>query len=247
MLENQKIVVVGANGLIGREVVCGLLSRGAHVVSADLTLPSGTDADRDMSGFIEYTVVDISDSNSIKKLFEEHPDLTGAVNSAYPRGPGYGKGFLEVTIEDFNRNVSLHLGGYFLFMQSCVRHALEFGKEFSLVNLSSVYGVVPPRFEIYTDTQITMPVEYAAIKAGLLHLNRYVTAYTKGSNFRVNSVSPGGIFDNHDDKFREKYDSFCRVKGMLDPVDIVGAIAFLLSNDARFVCGQNIIVDDGFT
>src|SRR5690606_7460562 len=154
--------------------------------------------------------------------------------------------FFEVTYEDFCENLALHLGGYFLFMQQCAKYATSRQKEFSLVNMSSIYGVMAPRFSIYEDTRMTMPVEYAAIKSSLQHITRYVTAYLKGASFRVNCVSPGGILANQDVTFLQKYNEHCSGKGMLDPIDVTPTVLFLLSDSARHISGQNIIVDDGF-
>jgi NAD(P)-dependent dehydrogenase (short-subunit alcohol dehydrogenase family) len=69
----------------------------------------------------------------------------------------------------------------------------------------------------------------------------------KGTDFRVNSVSPGGLWADQEESFLEKYRSHCSKKGMLNPEDITGAINFLLSDQSSYVCGQNIVVDDGFT
>lgn len=94
---------------------------------------------------------------------------------------------------------------------------------------------------------MTMPAEYAAIKSGLIHLTKYFSAYLKGTPFRVNCLSPGGILDSQPMTFVEKYGEHCNSKGMLDPVDLHGALLFLLSDASRFMAGQNLIVDDGFT
>ena len=112
--------------------------------------------------------------------------------------------------------------------------------------MASVYGVVAPNFQIYTGTEMTMPVEYAAIKAGLLNLSKYVTAYVNNSKFRVNSVSPGGILDDQNQKFLQAYKQHTLGKGMLEVNDVLGSIVFLLSNMSSYVNGQNIIIDDGF-
>jgi len=93
---------------------------------------------------------------------------------------------------------------------------------------------------------MTMPVEYAAIKSALIHLTKYMAKYYAGNNIRVNCVSLGGLWDNQPDSFRNGYRKHCLNKGMLEPTDIVGTIIFLLSDQARYINGQNIIVDDGF-
>ena len=94
---------------------------------------------------------------------------------------------------------------------------------------------------------MTMPVEYAAIKAGVEHLTRYFAQYFKGKGVRVNSLSPGGILAEQPDAFLGAYRSHCASKGMLAPEDLCGALIFLLSDAAQHIQGQNLIVDDGFS
>jgi len=142
--------------------------------------------------------------------------------------------------------VSLHLGGYFLTSQKFIAHFRAQGHG-NVVNMASVYGFLPPRFGIYRGTPMTMPVEYAVIKAGVLQLTRYLARYLAGDNIRINAISPGGIADGQPETFREAYRAFCLDKGMLDAGDVSGALLFLLSDMSRFVNGQNLVVDDGFS
>ncbi len=251
-LNGKTFIVVGAAGRLGKAIVSAALDDGANIVAVDQSeqiLESLQEMYRGNRNFLA-TSGDITKAHSIEQIIEfaeeRFGSLDGAVNTAYPRNENYGRSFFDVAYDDFCENLSLHLGGYFLFMQQCAKYSLESSKEFSLVNMSSIYGVMPPRFDIYSGTKMTMPVEYAAIKSALQHLVSYVTAYTKGSVFRVNCVSPGGILADQDQVFLDRYNSYCRNKGMLDAKDIVGAVLFILSDSSRYICGQNIIVDDSF-
>ncbi len=94
---------------------------------------------------------------------------------------------------------------------------------------------------------MTTPVEYVAIKSALISLTKYMAKYFKGMNIRVNSISPGGILDNQNEMFVNKYNDYCLNKGMLNIEDLSGTIVFLLSDMSKYINGQNIIVDDGFT
>jgi NAD(P)-dependent dehydrogenase (short-subunit alcohol dehydrogenase family) len=94
---------------------------------------------------------------------------------------------------------------------------------------------------------MTMPVEYAAIKSAIQHWSKYAAAYVNDSRFRINCVSPGGIFDHQPDAFLEAYKSNTHGAGMLDVEEVVGSVLFLLSEQSRYVTGQNIVVDDGFS
>ena len=87
----------------------------------------------------------------------------------------------------------------------------------------------------------------AAIKSALLHLNKYIVAYVNNSNFRVNSISPGGLIDGQPESFLQAYKTKTLGQGMLESKDMMGAITFLLSDNAQYINCQNIIIDDGFT
>lgn len=252
-LNNKTLIIVGAAGRLGRAIVGAALECEANIVAVDQSEQALQVLQAEQGNNKRFLAVegDITQEASIQRVIAaavaKFGSLDGAVNTAYPRNDNYGRSFFDVTYEDFCENLSLHLGGYFLFMQQCAKYAVETQARFSLVNMSSIYGVMAPRFEVYASTPMTMPVEYAAIKSALQHLGSYVSAYTKGSKFRVNCVSPGGILAGQDQAFLGRYNSYCRDKGMLEPKDIIGAILFLLSDASEFVVGQNIIIDDGFS
>lgn len=250
MLENKTVLVCGAAGLIGKAVVTACLQQGARVIATDLAQqklqPLIHEVDVAYRDNLITAALDIQNIDAISAILSQYqPD--GAVNCSYPRNRDYGKHFFDVSLQSFNDNLSLNLGSAFLFMQQCAAYFKHKQQAFSLVNLASVYGVVAPRFDIYENTAMTMPVEYAAIKAGLIHLSKYAAAYVADSKFRVNLVSPGGINDKQPDAFLQAYRKKTLGKGMLDAADITGAIVFLLSEQARYINGQNIVVDDGFT
>ena len=252
MLKNRKILVAGAAGLLGAKLVKELLAQGASVVATDISMQRLNDSLTDLvystnNKNLILHEIDLVDKTSVIEVFEQMTGLTGAVNCSYPRNKNYGKHFFDVMPEDFNENISLNLGSSFLFMQQCASYFKRTQIPFSLVNISSVYGVVAPKFEIYDNTLMTMPVEYAAIKSGLIHLSKYVTKYVSDSRFRVNLVSPGGIFDHQPSDFMNAYKKKTFGKGMLDVSDVLGTVVFLLSSSSDYVNGQNIIVDDGFS
>lgn len=252
MLRGKKVLVAGAGGLLGSTLSAALLAQRAKVLVADINLPLMNERLQQQGidpGHPDVTRVtlDLNDVASVDGLFASLDDLDGAVNCTYPRNKRYGARFENVTLVDFNENVSLHLGSSFLFMQQCAKYFERSRRPFSLVNISSIYGVLAPRFDVYDDTPMTMPVEYAAIKSALIHLSKYVASYVGNSDFRSNCVSPGGILDHQPERFLEAYKQYTLGKGMLDIKDVTGSILFLLSDHSTYVNGQNIVVDDGFS
>lgn len=250
MLETKTILIVGAGGLLGATLVHALLDAGASVVASDIqqdNLEHIFKSRIDAGDPIFLHILDISDETALRKFLNRYERLDGAVNCTYPRNQKYGSHFFDVTLADFNENIALHLGSHFQFMQACSLKFVETKHPFSLVNISSIYGAIAPKFDIYKTTSMTMPVEYAAIKSALVHLTKYTAAYIADSNFRVNCISPGGLLDGQPQEFLDAYKSHTFGKGMLDARDIVGTILFLLSEHSKFLNGQNIIVDDGFS
>lgn len=251
-LKNKKILVIGAAGLLGSQVVKSLLDSGAGVIATDIdpeNLSSklkGIGVNLSNSNLIIDTL-DITNEKSVKVFFNLLEGINGVVNCAYPRNQAYGAHFYDVTLKSFNENLALNLGTTFLVTQQCAAYFSRHEQPLSLVNISSIYGVVAPKFDIYKDTDMTMPVEYAAIKSALLHLNTYTVAYVKNSNFRVNSISPGGLLDGQPAKFQQAYKEQTLGQGMLESKDMMGAIQFLLSDSSQYINCQNIVIDDGFT
>lgn len=249
MLEGKTILVVGAGGLLGATLVRALLEAQATVLASDIRLEAlqSTFEHHLVAGEgLSLHTLDIADKASLSGFLKAHHQLDGAVNCSYPRNKNYGAHFFDVTLADFNENIGLHLGAHFQFMQACAARFAEVRHPFSLVNVSSIYGVIAPKFEVYQNTPMTMPVEYAAIKSALVHLSKYTAAYVADSRFRVNCISPGGLLDGQPQAFLDAYRSHTFGKGMLDAKDMAGTILFLLSEHSKYINGQNIIVDDGF-
>jgi len=245
MLKNKVIVIFGANGLLGKEFVEFCLSYNAIVVGVDIS-----DYMNIKNKSFLYRKCDITNKEDILKLInflkEKFNRIDSIVNSAYPRNKNYGKRFEEVQYKDFCENVNLHLGGYFLVSQQFAEFFKKQGYG-NIINIASIYGVVPPRFEIYKDSEMTMPIEYNVIKHSIISMTKYIVKYYKGCNIKVNCISPGGILNNQPKKFLEKYNEYALNKGMLDKSDINGTLLFLLSDLSKHVNGQNIIVDDGWS
>lgn len=253
MLSGKCVVVTGGAGLLGRQLCDAIATRGGVAIVADIDLARAqqvADAIVSAGGRGEAASLNIADPTSVDTLIADldrrHGRIDAVVNSAYPRTERWGQKIEDVTYEDFCKHLSLHVGGYFLVAQ---RFALYFRAHGggSIVNIASIYGAMAPRFDLYAGTAMTMPVEYAAIKSAIIHLTRYFAQYFSSDGVRCNALSPGGIRDGQPDAFQARYRRHCGTKGLLDPQDVAGALLFLLSDDARFVNGQNLIVDDGFS
>lgn len=249
LLNGKVVVVTGGAGLLGAVFVKGVVAQGGFAVIADTDDKAGM-ALKETHAHIDYVSMNITDKASIQQAIQfvstKYGKIDALVNNAYPRNKQYGRRLMDVTYSDFCENTNLNLGGYFLTSQQFADFFMRQGYG-NIVNLASIYGVVAPKFDIYDDTAMTMPIEYAVIKAGLIHLTKYFAKFLKGKNIRVNALSPGGIKDGQPQSFIDAYGETCLNKGMLDKTDLVGSLVYLLSDWSQCVNGQNVIVDDGFT
>ena len=249
-LLNKVIVVTGGLGYLGRQFTRFIIKEGGIPIVVDVKVEMNSYATDFESDDLDLFDVDITNlqqiQNLIYSLSNKHGRIDALINNAYPRNKNYGKSFFDVKYEDFSENLGLHLGGYFNISQQFAKYFKQQGYG-NIINISSIYGLIAPKFEIYDNTTMTMPVEYAAIKAGLNHLSKYMAKYFKGLNIRVNTISPGGLIDQQPKNFIDAYNACCLNKGMLDREDIIGTLIYLLSDDSLFVNGQNIVIDDGFT
>ena len=240
-LKEKIIIVTGGSGLLGREIVKNLESNGAIAINADINVVT------DLKN--KSLNVDITSENSIlnaiKSVIEFYGKIDGLVNNAYPRTKDWGTKFEEISYESWQKNVDMQMNTTFLFIQKVMPELLK--NKGSVVNITSIYGVVGNDLTIYENTSITTAAPYSAIKGGIINFTRYLASYYGRQGVRVNCVSPGGILDKQHNTFIENYERKVPMGRMGNPDDIAPAVSFLLSDDARYITGQNIIVDGGWT
>jgi NAD(P)-dependent dehydrogenase (short-subunit alcohol dehydrogenase family) len=249
-LEDKVVFVTGGAGLIGNAFCHSIVESGGIPIVADICLQSAEKLVRELPRG-HAVKIDITDkesiSSAIKEVENKYGRVDALVNNAYPRNKNYGQAFFDVNYSDFSENISMNLGGYFLCSQIFANYFIKNKTSGNIINISSIYGFIAPRFEVYDGTEMTMPVEYAAIKSGIIHLTKYMAKFLKGANIKVNCLSPGGIENGQDSRFLKRYKDYCLNKGMLDADDLTGGLLFLLSDDSQFINGQNLIIDDGFS
>tara|TARA_B100001750_G_C15483182_1_gene586763 strand:+ start:653 stop:1402 length:750 start_codon:yes stop_codon:yes gene_type:complete len=248
MIDGKVIVISGGAGLLGKEFCQSIAANNGKVIIIDKCSKEKI-IKREIKH--DYFIsIDICSKellqNAVKKVIQKFGRIDALVNVAYPKNKNYGNDFFDVKINDFNENIATHLGGYFLTTQVFSKYFKDAGKG-NIINISSIYGVIAPKFKIYDKTSLTVPVEYALTKAAIIQMSKYLAIYFKNSNIRVNSISPGGIKDNQPETFIKNYNNETLNKGMLDKNDINGTLLFLLSDMSKYINGQNIIVDDGFS
>ena len=116
-----------------------------------------------------------------------------------------------------------------------------------IINISSMYGIVPPNPFLYNKPEIESPIQYGVAKAAQIHLTKELAIRLAPQNIRVNSISFGGIEGRVNEEFKKKYAQLCPLKNMLKKEEIIGAIDFLASNKSVGMTGHNLVVDGGWT
>ena len=254
-LKGRVIVVTGGTGLLGKEFCRGLAEFGAQVVIGSTNKEKGKLVSDELNKYLDedrvsFNILDITSEKSIDEFIAKTEDEFGKidvlVNNAYPRNKKYGTKFEKVDFDSYNENVTSHMGGYFLTTQKISKRMME-RKYGIIINIASIYGVLGPNFSIYGCTEMTMPVEYSMIKGGIINYTRYLSTYLAPYNIRVNTISPGGIFNHQPKEFVEKYNEKVPLGRMADPSDIVGTLIFLSSDASEYITGQNIMVDGGLS
>ncbi len=264
-LTGKTAVVTGGIGLLGSQFCKTLAEAGASVLVADI------DGERARARAEELVKagyraagfgVDITQPDSVRAMAEQAVKLFHRldilVNSAAmdPKfdqehiGSQGANAFETYPLEAWNQALTVNLTGTFLCCQAAAREMLRQGSG-SIINICSTYGLVGPDQRIYRrpgqEQQSYKPVFYSVTKAGILGLTRYLATYYAGKNIRVNSLTPGGVYNDHDEVFNQEYSARTVLGRMANKDEMNGAILFLASEASSYSTGANLVVDGGWT
>ena len=237
-LAGKLAVVTGASGNLGPVWCDALEGAGMRVVRIDLAAGHGVD------------VADVTDGDALRELRERigAPDVL--VNNAgvdQPPDPSKGGGIEGVDADEFLRVLDVNTRGVFVVTQVFGSAMAEAGRG-SIVNIGSLYASVAPIPELYDHMPgFVKPPAYAASKAGVVALTRYFARLWGPHGVRVNTLSPGGVRGGQDDEFLRKYTARVPLGRMAEPGDLTGPLLFLASDASRYLTGQELRVDGGFT
>lgn len=263
-LEGRTAVVTGGAGLLGKQFTRTMGEAGASVVVADQDFDAAYGHAHNLREEEIRAIavkVNVTDPDSVSALVDhtvaEFSSLDVLVNCAAldPKfDPQHlqeqsANAFEAYALQAWQSSLDVNLTGVFLTCQSAARTMAAQGSGV-IINISSIYGLAGPDQGIYpwvNGTQQYKPVDYPVTKAAILGLTRYLAAYYAGMHIRVNTLTPGGIFTNHDDDFVSKYSAKTMLGRMAQVDEMNSALLFLASDASSYMTGANLVVDGGYT
>ena len=266
-LTGRVAVVTGGVGLLGSEFCRTLAEAGAAVAVVDLNAAQCASIAGGLTkaGYQALGVVtDITNPESVNAMVSQVAATFGRldvlVNSAAldPKfdpqavSKGIAPGtFEEYPLDQWNAALNVNLTGAFLVTQACVKQMLAHGKKGSIINICSTYGLNGPDQRIYRKADGSQPafkpVYYTVTKAGIVGFTKYLASYYMETEIRVNMLTPGGVYNNHDELFVKNYSAKTILGRMARKDEMNGALLFLASDASSYMTGNNLVVDGGWT
>lgn len=257
-LTGKNAVVTGGAGILGQEFCAALAAHGANVAVVDVDLAAARDVATGIGKNASAFECDVSEPDSVASVVADVLDKFGSIeilhNNAATKSDdlsAFFAPFEEFELHEWRKIMAVNLDGMFLMAQAVGRQMLLQGRG-SIIQTSSIYGVVAPDQRIYEGSeylgrQINTPAVYAASKAGVIGLSRYLASYWGDSGIRVNTLVPGGVESGQNDQFQRNYSAKVPLGRMAKRMDMAGALVYLASDASQYVTGQCIIVDGGLT
>ena len=252
-LKGIKVIVMGGAGFLGQQICKKLYEVEAIPIIIDFNEKKIKSTFKLLKQDIKkqhYLVADLSNSLNTKKNFnmisKKFGKCTKWINSSYPKTNDWTNDISKLKIKSWQKNIDMHLNSYCIMANEIAKN-LAISDGGSIVNVSSIYGIVAPNFENYKNTTLTSPPAYNPIKGGINSFSRYLAAYYGSKGVRVNCLISGGISNNQPGNFVRRYIEKTALKRMAEPEEVASAAVFLVSDAASYITGSNLVVDGGYT
>lgn len=262
-LHGKVVIMTGGAGLLGKEYAHALSQAGAHVVVADIDLEAAKSVAHTLKGAASLPLhVNVTNQASVKAMmqqtFAEFSRIDGLVNNAAldPKFDLANANRHVFTFEDYPLDLwyqalEVNLTGMFLCSQA-VAPVMSMQGHGIIVNISSIYGLVGRDQRLYQDERqkeliAYKPVTYTVTKSAVLGFTKYLATYWSGKGIRVNTLTLGGVYNEHDDGFVQRYSWRTPMQRMARKNEYCDALIFLLSEASSYMTGSNLIVDGGWT
>lgn len=252
-LTGRTVFITGGSGYLGTAMCETLAELGASIAIAEVNPETAARLverlTRDYGVRAISLPCDVRKPESLRDALNATASQLGGVhvliNNAYA---GNKNRFETITYEEWNANVEIGLSSVFY----AVREGLEHLKRSRgvVLNIASMYGHVAPDYRLYEGNAHAVPASYNAAKGGVLQLTRYLASFLSPHGIRVNAISPGAFphdWQMADNEFHSRLSAKAPLGRVGEPDDLKGAVALLCSDAGKFMTGQNICVDGGWT
>jgi NAD(P)-dependent dehydrogenase (short-subunit alcohol dehydrogenase family) len=262
-LSGKTAIVTGGLGILGRHFCRALAEFNASVVVADLDGDATTAFAEELSAATGQRCIgiscDVADEASVRALVETTVRTLGGIhvlhNNAATKSSDLSAFFAaaeEYPLETWREVMAVNLDGVFLVAREVGRQMIAQGSGGSIIQTSSIYGILGADRRIYEGShylgqQINTPPVYAASKAGIVGLTRYLATNWAHHGIRVNTLIPGGAQSGQNETFVRQYSERVPLSRMAQPEEMVGALVFLASDASSYITGQSIVVDGGLS
>lgn len=255
--KRQVAVLTGGGGILGRAMTERLSAAGwaVAVVDRQPDLATSAAALAQAPGTARAYTCDITDRAALEdlrlKIKAEMGDVGALICNAATKSDNFFEPFASFPLEDWNEVMAVNLTAPMLCAQVFGPDMAAAGKG-AIVNILSIYGIMAPDQRIYDGAlyegrAINTPAIYSASKAGLWGLTKYLASYWGAAKVRVNAVTPGGVFSGQNETFVDKYSARTMLGRMAAAHEIADAVTFIVSDNASYITGQNIVVDGGLS
>lgn len=260
-VSEEIVVITGASGQLGLEYSKAFLKGGAKVVALDLLKNQAIEnlLENFKSSFT-FIAANITNSENLRAAAAEIKDFFGVptvlVNNAAidspPNAPAEETGpFEEYPEASWDKVMDVNLKGVFLACK-IIGGMMAKNNKGSIINVSSIYGVVSPDQGLYEYRRkrgevFYKPVAYSASKSALINLSRYLAIYWAKKNVRVNTLVIAGVFNGQEEDFLKAYCERIPVGRMANQDEYNGAILFLASEASKYMTGSQLTIDGGWT
>ena len=256
-LNGRLALITGAIGSLGSVMAETLAELGADIILVDRPGSDFKSLSNSLNTRWGVKVwsyhCDLENNKQRIKLLEtiknEHKTLNILVNNAAFVGTsdlkGWSTKFEDQTVETWRRAIEVNLTAPFHLCQG-LAPILRESAGASIINIGSIYGQAAPDWRLYDDTDMSNPAAYGASKGGLIQLTRWLSS-TLAPTIRVNAISPGGIFRDQPQIFVKRYEEKTPLARMATEEDFQGAIAYLASDLSKYMNGQVMTVDGGWS
>ena len=257
-LKNKTFLVTGATGYLGSSISEEISKHGGNLILVSRNLKKlkllKKNLEINFDNFIEIFECNLLNLNKVKKLVKtinsKKKSLNGIINCAYSGKTGSIK---SISSNDFTNATNLNMTSPFFLIKNLKKllenSAKKSKQTSSIVNISSIYGIVSPEDKNYSNSNNVNPIHYGVSKSGMIQLSKYLACNLSRKYIRVNSISPGAVPNLKNKKKKE----FSKLKSRIPlgrfgkPSEIAKCIIFLISNDSSYITGTNLVADGGWT